>query len=381
MQKKKYYFDYTANTPVDPKVQETLRAFYAEHFGNSSGIHAFARDMKFRLDEARLFFAKEIGARSSEIIFTASATESNNTVLKGLARHYPEKKHLLISAVEHASVYKTAHVLQDFGLKVEVVPVDTQGRVDPDEIKKRLRPDTLLVSVMWVNNELGTIQPVHEIAKVCREREVLFHCDAVQGFAKMPLKVHEMHVDFLSAAGHKIYGPIGVGLLFIRDGLKVEPLLHGGGHENGLRSSTVNVPGIVAFQKAMEIYSLERQEEWQRILELRERILSYLKNNMDGIRINSPSDGIPHILNVSFEKVNGELLAISLDKQGIALSTGSACSTGKVIKSRILQAIGVPAKYQSGTIRISLGRFTTDDEVDYLLEQLEEAVKKVRKIS
>ncbi len=381
MNRKKYYFDYTANTPLDPQVLETLRTFYAEHYGNSAGIHAFARDMKFHLDESRLFFAQKIGAQSSEIIFTASATESNNTVLKGLARHYPDKKHLLISAVEHASVYKTAHVLQDFGLKVEVVPVDGQGRVDPDEIKKRLRPDTLLVSVMWVNNELGTIQPIQEIGKICRAQGVFFHCDAVQGFAKMPLNVHEAAIDFLTASAHKIYGPLGVGLLFIRDGLKIEPLLHGGGHENGLRSSTVNVPGIVAFQKALQIYVQNHQKEWQRVLDFREKIISYLQKNIEGMRLNSPSEGIPHILNVSFEKVNGELLAISLDKRGIALSTGSACSSGKVIKSRILQAIGVPAALQGGTIRISLGRFTTQDEVDYLLEQLVMAVKKVREIS
>ncbi len=381
MDAKKYYFDYTANTPLDPQVRQTLAEFYADHYGNSAGIHRFARDMKTHLDEARAYFARFIGAKSSEIVFTASATESNNTVLKGLVRHYPDKKHILISAIEHASVYNTARVLRASEFEVEEIPVNTEGSVRPEEVKNRIRPDTLLVSVMWVNNELGSITPIGEIGKICREQGALFHCDAVQGFAKMPLNVHKMSIDFLTASAHKIYGPIGVGLLFIREGLKLEPLLHGGGHENGLRSSTVNVPGIVGFRKAIEIYERNHQKEWQRVSEFRQQLLSFIQNEIDGSRINSPANGIPHIINCSFDKVNGELLAIALDKQGIAVSTGSACSSGKIIKSRVLGAIDVPMNFQAGTIRISLGRYTTQEETDYLKEQLKQAVNKVRKIS
>ena len=378
---KKYYFDYAASTPLAPQVRTVLNEFYAAHYGNSAGIHAFARDMKTHLDRAREFFAHFLGVTSSEIIFTASATESNNFLLKGLAYRFPEKKHLIISAVEHASVFETARYLEKSGFQVDELSVDAYGCVDPEEIRKKIRPDTLLVSIIWVNNELGTIQPLKEIGQICREADVLFHSDAVQGFAKIPLKVRDFNLDFVTASSHKIYGPMGAGLLYIKNGIRPEPLLHGGGHENGLRSSTVNVPAIVGFQTATELYEKERTQETERIRLFRKQILELVKNEIPGSHVNSPADGLPHILNLSFEKVDGELLAIFLDKQGIAVSTGSACSTGKVKGSRILQAIRLPAKFRKGTIRISLGRFTTQDEVNYLLERLKQAVEKVRKIS
>ena len=378
---KKYYFDYAASTPLAPQVRTVLNEFYAAHYGNSAGIHGFARDMKTHLDRAREFFAHFLGVTGSEIIFTASATESNNFLLKGLAYRFPEKKHLIISAVEHASVFETARYLEKAGFQVDELSVDAYGRVDPEEIRKKIRPDTLLVSVIWVNNELGTIQPLKEIGQICREADVLFHSDAVQGFAKIPLKVREFNLDFVTASSHKIYGPLGAGLLYIKNGIRPEPLLHGGGHENGLRSSTVNVPAIVGFQTATELYEKERTQETERIRLFRKQILELVINEIPGSHVNSPQDGLPHILNLSFEKVDGELLAIFLDKQGIAVSTGSACSTGKVKGSRILQAIRLPVKFRKGTIRISLGRFTTQDEVNYLLERLKQAVEKVRKIS
>ncbi|MHB2156400.1 cysteine desulfurase family protein [Calditrichota bacterium GD2] len=377
----KFYFDHAANTPLAPEVQKVLCEFYAGHYGNAAGIHSFARDMKARLDRAREFFARFLNAKPSEIIFTASATESNNFVLKGLAQRFPQKRHLLISAVEHASVFETARYLKSLGFEVDELAVDEFGRVDPDDVKKYLRPDTLLVSVMWVNNELGTIQPIKEIGKICREAGVFFHSDAVQGFARLPLNIQEFQLDFLSASAHKIYGPLGAGLVYIKEGIRPEPLLHGGGHENELRSSTVNVPAIVGFQKAAEIYEKERAQETERIRAYRQKIWQAVENDIPGSRINSPHDGLPHILNCSFEKVDGELLAIYLDKQGIAVSTGSACSTGKVKGSRALESIHLPPKFRRGTIRISPGRYTKEEEVDYLIEQLKLAVKKVRMIS
>ncbi|MCD6375988.1 MAG: cysteine desulfurase [Caldisericaceae bacterium] len=377
----KIYFDYAANTPLDPQVRQVLMQFYEEHYGNSAGIHSFARDMREHLDRAREFFARYLGARSSEIVFTASATESNNLVFKGLAARFPEKNHLLISAVEHASVLQTALYLEKLGFEVEMIPVDQTGQLDPDEVKKRIKSNTLLVSVIWVNNELGTIQPIETIGQLCRAAGVLFHTDAVQGFAKLALNVKSFNIDFLTASAHKIYGPLGVGLLYVKQGTSLEPLLHGGGHENGLRSSTVNVPGIVAFQKAAEIYRQIRQEEWQQLASFKEAITEFVQQNIPGARINSSENSVPHILNVSFENVDGELLAILLDREGIAISTGSACSTGKLKASRIVDAIHLPQKFKKGTIRISLGRFTTAEQVEHLLQKLKTAVEKVRKIS
>lgn len=377
----KIYFDYAANTPLDPQVRQVLMQFYEEHYGNSAGIHAFARDMREHLDRAREFFARYLGARSSEIVFTASATESNNLVFKGLAARFPEKNHLLISAVEHASVLQTALYLEKMGFEVEIVPVDQTGQLDPDEVKKRLKSNTLLVSVICVNNELGTIQPIEAIGRLCRAAGVLFHTDAVQGFAKLPMNVKSFNIDFLTASAHKIYGPLGVGLLYAKQGISLEPLLHGGGHENGLRSSTVNVPSIVAFQKAAEIYRQIRQEEWQQLASFKEAITEFVQQNIPGARINSSENSVPHILNVSFENMDGELLAILLDREGIAISTGSACSTGKLKASRIVDAIHLPQKFKKGTIRISLGRFTTAEQVEHLLQKLKTAVEKVRKIS
>ncbi len=376
----KVYFDYAASTPVAPEVRQMLSEFYENHYGNSAGIHSFARDMKEHLDAAREFFAHHLGVKSSEVIFTASATESNNFILKGLAQRFPEKKHLVISAVEHASVFQTARYLEKFGFEVTQLPVDAQSKIDPDAVRKALRPTTLLVSVIWVNNELGTIQPLKEVGQVCREAEVFFHSDAVQGFGKLPLNVADCNLDFLTASAHKIYGPLGVGLAYIKEGLVPAPLLHGGGQENGLRSSTVNVPGIVGFRKAVELYEQQREAESARIRRFRTQILEMALNEIPDCRVNSPQDGLPHILNLSFKNTDGELLAILLDKQGIALSTGSACSTGKIKTSRILQAIGLAEPFKRGTLRISLGRFTTQQEVDYLLERLKEAVEKVRRM-
>ncbi len=376
----KIYLDYAASTPVDPQVQKVLNTFYAKYYGNSEGIHSFARQMRDQLDQARSFFAQALGAQSSEIVFTASATESNNTILKGLAARFSEKKQILISAIEHASIQKTATFLQKYGFEPILLPVNEKGQVDPQEVKKKINHQTLLVSIIWVNNEIGTIQPIAEIGQICQQQGVFFHTDAVQGFAKMVLDLNKMAIDFVTASSHKIYGPIGAGLMYVKEGRLLEPLLHGGGQENGLRSSTVNVPAIVGFKTAVQIYDAHRQQEWQKVTALRNRMVHFIEHHMDGFLINSPADGIPHILNISFEQVDGELLAIYLDRQGFALSTGSACSSGKVKGSRILEAMGVPAKFRSGTIRISLGRFTTEEEIDHFLEQLKTAVNKLRKM-
>ncbi len=377
---KRYYFDYAANTPVDPQVLEVMNDFYKKHFGNSSGIHGFARDMQAALDKARSMLANSLGAKESEIVFTASATESNNTIFKGLAYLFPQKRHLIISSIEHPSVLETVNFLKKSGFEVTELELNEDGQVTPQMVDEAIRSDTLLVSVMWVNNEVGVIQPIAEIAKVCREKGVLFHTDAVQGFAKYKIDVHQANIDFLTASSHKIYGPLGAGLLFVRDGLRFEPLLHGGGHENGRRASTVNVPAVVGFARAVEIYEQIRDHENERIQKWREQIVQAVQQIPDS-RINAFPAQAHNIVNISFKNVDGELLAILLDRQGIAISTGSACSSGKIKESRILKACHVPSDYRRGTIRVSLGRFNSDDEVAFLLKVLPEAVQKVRKIS
>ncbi len=378
---KRYYFDYAASTPVDPRVAAYLQELYAHHFGNSAGVHAFARDMREILDAARQNVADSLGALPDEIIFTASATESNNFILKGLAQRHPQKKHLIISDIEHASVLRTAQFLEKAGYEISVLPVDGSGKVEIDRLPELIRSDTLVVSLIWVNNELGTVQDLQKIGAICREANVLFHTDAVQGFAKLPLKVSETPIDLLTASSHKIYGPIGAGLAYVRNGVELEPLLHGGGHEFGKRSSTVNVPGIAAFVKAAELYEQERQSEHERIRAFRQRIVSALQESIPHMRVNSPDDGLPHILNISFKGVNNEILAMYLDRQGIAVATGSACSSGKVRESRILKALKIAREWSSGVLRISLGRFTTEEEVDFLIKELPKAVEKVRKMS
>ncbi len=377
---KRYYFDYAANTPVDPQVLEAMTEFYKRHFGNASGIHGFARDVQAALDNARATLASSIGAKESEIVITASATESNNTVFKGLAHLFPQKSHVIISSIEHPSVLQTANFLKTLGFEVTEIELNENGQVTPQMVEAALRPETLLVSVMWVNNEVGVMQPIAEIAKVCRKKGVFFHTDAVQGYGKYKIDVHHSNVDFLTASSHKIYGPLGAGLLFVRDGLRFEPLLHGGGHENGRRASTVNVPAVVGFARAVEIYEQIRDHENERIQKWREQIVQAVQQIPDS-RINEFPAQAHNIVNISFKNVDGELLAIFLDRQGIAVSTGSACSSGKIKESRILKACHVPAEYRRGTIRVSLGRFNSDDEVAFLLKVLPEAVQKVRKIS
>lgn len=381
MEMKRIYLDYAANTPVDQRIADYLHDLYLNHYGNSAGVHWFARDMRQILDQARSRMASFMGAKPEEVVFTGSATESNNFIFKGLAQQHPGKKHLIISAVEHASVFETAKYLQKSGYEISFLPVDASGKVLVDSLPRLIRPDTLLVSVIWVNNELGTIQPLQEIGAICRQSGVLFHTDAVQGFAKIPLNVQESNIDALTASSHKIYGPLGAGLAWIRDGIKITPLLHGGGHEYGKRSSTVNVPAIAAFTRAVELYEKERETEWERIETFRQKIMEAILNAIPDSKINGAPDGLPHILNVSFKNVNAEILAMYLDRQGIAVSTGSACSSGKVSGSRILEAIKISKEWTTGAIRISLGRFTTEDEIDFLLQKLPEAVNKVRKIS
>ncbi len=380
---KKIYLDYAATTPVDARVVEYMMPYLTEKWGNSTGTHHFARMMSDTLEESRNIFSEMLGAKESEIIFTGSATESNNTIIKGIANAAQSRgRHLLISAIEHPSVLQTCKYLEKSGYEITTIPVDKTGCVNPDDIRSAIRSDTILVSVMLVNNETGALEPVEKIGEICQKAGVLFHTDAVQGFGKIHINVNDFHIDLLSASSHKIYGPGGAGLLYIRSGAKMEPLLHGGMQENGLRSSTVNVAAIAGFAKASELMIEERTKENNLLGKLKNKIIESAQNNIPEVLINSSPDcSANHILNISFKNTDGELIAMQLDRDGIAVSTGSSCSSGQFNRSHVLSACKIPENWAKGTIRISMGRFTKESEVDYLIEILPKIVEKVRKIS
>jgi cysteine desulfurase len=377
------YFDYAATTPLDPQALETMLPLLKEKWGNSTGLHAFGVEMKDALEAARRSFAKRLAVKESEIIFTASATESTNTILKGLCASYSQKgRHLITTQVEHASAEECFRYLEGRGFEITRLPVDGTGLVNPDDLSQALRSDTLFVSIIWVNNETGVIQPLKELAQICRSRGVWFHTDAAQGFGKLALHPASAGVDLITASSHKIYGPLGAALLYRHSEIKLEPLLHGGGQESGVRASTVNVPAIAGFSRAFEIYEQQRDEELRRVEELRRRLEDAVVNGIADARVNGhPQNRIPHIINLSFKNTDGELLAIQLDRKGAAVSTGSSCSSGKVRVSRVLQACGLRHEWLRGAIRISLGRFSTLDEIDQLIAILPETVREVRRIS
>jgi cysteine desulfurase len=379
--KKRIYMDYAASTPLDARVLDEMTGFYRNHWGNSAAVHSFGKFLQQRIDEARSDFAAELNADASGIIFTSSATESNNTVLFGL----PQKDagHIIISNIEHPSIEKAADILREKGWEITLIKADKTGYVNPDDVRASIKPQTALVSVQYVNNELGTIQPIEEIGQICKENSVLFHTDAAQGFGKLKIDVKKCHIDFLSASSQKIYGPLGAGLLYIGPGLSLKPLLIGGGQENGRRASTVNVPAIIGFAKALEIYIQDRKEDKNRISRLKDSLLDFILSDIPKSQLNGrrrAEECAYNIINVSFKNTDNELLAMQLDREGFAVSTGSACSSGKVKVSRILKACGIADDWARGALRISLGRKTSEEEIEQFKKVLLQSVKKVRKI-
>jgi len=378
----KVYLDYAASTPLDRRVLEELVEFNKNHWGNSEAVHSFGKYLQKRLDKAREDIAAELNADAAGVVFTSSATESNNTVLFGLSQK--EQGHIIISNIEHPSIAKAADILQKNGWEVSHVKTDKNGFVNPDEIRAKITKQTALVSLQFVNNELGTIQSIGDVGRICKERGVLFHTDAAQGFGKLEINVQKSNIDFLSASSQKIYGPLGVGLLYIRPGLDLNPLLVGGGQESGRRASTVNVPAIIGFVKALKIYAQDREHDKMRIRAMRKRLLEFILAEIPQSRLNgkeSIEESAYNIINVSFKNTDNELLAMQLDRQGFAVSTGSACSSGKVKVSRILKACGLADEWARGTLRISLGRMTTEEEIEEFIKVLPQSVKKVRKVS
>jgi len=382
----RFYFDNAASTSVDSRVLEAMIPYFSDNYGNASSMHFFGAKAKAVLSDARARIAQCINAQPEEIIFTSSGTEANNLALKGIAHAYRGNgKHLIVSSIEHDCILNTCQWLTDQRFEVSYIPVNESGVVDPAILQRMIRKDTLLVSVMHVNNELGTLQPISEIGKICYEHGVLFHSDCCQSFGKTPIDVSRQHIDLLSLNAHKIYGPKGAGALFLRKGVSIAPIFHGGGQESGRRSSTENIPAIVGFAKAAEISIMEMESEYKRISDLQSAFLTHLFGNYESAYLNGDSnERLPYIVNFSFHGLEGETirLLLLLEEAGIAVSTGSACSSNgnSGNASHVLQAIGLNPFEARGAIRISFGRYNTMDEVWYLSESIGKLLGKLNSI-
>lgn len=377
------YMDHNATTPVRPEVMEAVLPFYGPIYGNASSLHGFGREAKDGLERAREQVAKVLGARPDEVCFTGGGTEADNLAVKGVAWANRDRgNHLITSQVEHHAVFNTCEYLEKQGFKVTYLPVDSEGRVDPGDVEKAITKETLLVSIMQANNETGTVQPIAEIGRIARKRGVYFHSDAVQAFTKLPTGVDELGVDLLSLSGHKIYGPKGVGCLYIRKGTKLDPLVHGGHHERNRRAGTENVPGIVGLGKAAELGAGEMSEEAKKLATLRDRLQEGILARIPEVRINARNARrLPGTLSVCFQYVEGESILLGLDLKGIAASSGSACSSGAIEPSYVLTAMGVPPEEARGSVRFSLGRQNTEQEVDRVVGELVAILARLRAMS
>jgi cysteine desulfurase len=374
--------DYAATTPIDPRVLRAMLPYLKRKFGNTMSLHSWGREAKKALEDSREAIANLMDAKPEEIIFTSSATEANNMVLKGIAFANRKKgKHLIVSKIEHHCILEAAHWLERQGFEVTYLPVDKYGLINLSELENVIRKDTILVSIMHANNEIGTIEPIAEIGKICLEKGVYFHTDAAQTFGKIPISVKKLNVDLLTTSSHKMYGPKGAACLFVREGVKIEPLLHGGGHEFGLRSSTVNVASIVGFAEAANLCKKEMKRERKRLTQLRDRLIKEVLKIEHSHLNGHPKKRLPNNANFWFAFIEGESLVMQLDMHGIAASTGSACSSESLEPSHVLLAIGLKPHEAHGSLRLSIGRWTTKKEVNYVLKVLPEAVKRLREIS
>jgi len=380
---KRVYLDNNATTPTHPEVIKAMLPYYQEVFGNASSIHQFGQQARKAIGEAREKVAEFIGAKPEEIVFTGGGTESNNFAIKGIAYANEAKgKHIIASSIEHYAVLKTCKYLEKKGFKVTYIPVDKYGLVDPDEVKKAIIKETVLITIMHANNEVGTIEPITEIDKIAKEKGIYFHTDAVQTVGKIPVNVNELNVDLLSLSGHKIYGPKGIGALYIRKGTRIEPLLHGGHHEKNRRAGTENVPAIVGLGKAIEIARNTMEQEAIRLTNLRNTLCNGISQKIDYVHLNGhPGKRLPNTLNISFEFIEGESIILNLDLKGIAVSSGSAYTSGSLEPSHVLSAMGVEPAIAQGSIRFSLGKENTEEDIDYVLEVSPEIVARLRAMS
>ncbi len=376
------YLDNAATTKVDEDVLKAMLPYFTESYGNASSLHSEGQKAKKALEESRKTIAKSVNAMPEEIIFTSGGTESDNLAIKGLALAYPDKKHIITSRIEHPAVLEACNEMQKQGYKISHIGADSEGIVNVTELEKAIeqsKSDILVVSIMHVNNEIGTIQPIEKIAALCRKYNVFFHTDAVQSFGKLEIDVKKQGIDMLSASAHKINGPKGVGFLYVRNGIKLKPIINGGGHEKARRSGTENIAGIVGMAKAVELAnSIKNQKS---IKKLRDALLNKILR-IKGARLNGSRDKrIYNNINVSFDSIEGESLVMLLDKAGIAASTGSACSSNKLEPSPVLKAIGLSDMEAHGSLRITLGHENTEKEINYAAKKIDESVEKLRRLS
>ncbi len=380
---RRIYLDYNATTPLHPRVLEAMLPYYKNIFGNASSIYSFGQEARKAIDDAREALAYLIGAKPKEIVFTSGGTEADNFALKGVASALEEKGgHIITSSIEHHAVLSTCKYLEKMGKKVTYLPVDKYGWLDPNRVKEAITNETILISIIHANNEIGTIEPIAKIGKIARACGVYFHTDAVQTVGKIPINVNELGIDLLSLSAHKFYGPKGIGALYIRKGIKIHPLIHGGEQERKRRAGTENVPGIVGLAEAAKIAGKEMKQEYSYIKKLRDSLENKIKGNIDYVRLNGhPTERLSNTSNVSFEFIEGESLVLNLDLKGIAASTGSACASGSLETSHVLSAIGVPSATAQGSIRFSLGRNSQKEDIDHTVENLVEIVRRLREMS
>jgi cysteine desulfurase len=378
---RRVYLDHNASTPVNPEVLEAMLPYFSERFGNPSSIHGFGREAREGLDTARETISGFLKVSKDEIVFTSGGTESDNMAIKGVAAARG-RGHFVTSAVEHHAVLRTCETLAKQGFDLTVLPVDGYGMVSPDDVRRAIRPDTILVTIMHANSEVGTIQPVAEIGRITREHGVAFHVDGVQTFGKLPLDLDALNIDLLSFSGHKIYGPKGIAGLYIRKGTKMASVQHGGEHERRRRAGTENVPGAVGLGKAVEVRARDMAEEEARVRTLRDRLWTGLSKRVPEVRLNGhPTERLPGTCNVCFRHIESESIVLGLDLKGIGVSAGSACTSGSVEPSHVLVAMGVPLDWAMGTVRCSLGRTTTAEDIDYVLDSVEPLAGKLRSLS
>jgi cysteine desulfurase len=378
---RRVYLDHNASTPVHPEVVQAMLPYFGERFGNPSSVHAFGREARDGMETAREQVSDFLRVGKDEVVFTSGGTESDNLAIKGMA-HARRQGHVITSEIEHHAVLRACQSLEELGFAVSYLPVDGYGMVDPEDVRRALRPDTILVSIMHANSEAGTIQPIAEIGRTLKERGIPFHVDAVQTFGKVPIDLDASGIDLLSFSGHKIYGPKGVAGLYIRKGTKMVSVQHGGEHERRRRAGTENVAGIVGLGKAVEIRARDMASEAVRLTGLRDRLWEGVSARVPEVRLNGhPTQRLPGTCNMCFRHVESESIVLGLDLKGIGVSAGSACTSGNVEPSYVLVAMGLPLDWAMGAVRCSLGRGTTAEDIDYVIESVVPLVAKLRSLS